>query len=132
MPRSPYSLRMSATAGPMVPSISGRLLDLLVPSSVTVMDRLAEPLMRVSLLPKRAPCPQLGACRLGGARDKIMADCRPTQPSRLQHAVEGQGFALKRARGLCPLDPQQRRSLCNPSNGVTGSKGYALGGVPRG
>jgi hypothetical protein len=36
-----------------VPSISGRLLDLLDPSSETVMDRLAEALMRISLLPWR-------------------------------------------------------------------------------
>src|SRR6516165_9491628 len=57
MPRSPYSLRMSATGGPIVPSISGRVLDLFEPSSVTVMDRLAEPLMRVSLLSRRGDIP---------------------------------------------------------------------------
>ena len=28
---------------------------------------------------------------------------------------KGQGSALKPVRGLCPLNPQQRRSLCNPS-----------------
>ena len=30
---------------------------------------------------------------------------------------QGQGSALKPARGLCPLDPHQRRSLWNPSIG---------------
>src|SRR5580692_11693702 len=48
---------MSATDGPIVPSISGRLLDLFDPSSETVMDRLAEPLIRMSLLPRRGRCP---------------------------------------------------------------------------
>src|SRR5208282_578702 len=34
----------------------------------------------------------------------------PATPSR-----QGQGSALKPARGLCPLDPHQRRSLWDPS-----------------
>src|SRR5690348_4528674 len=44
---------MSATGGPIVASISGRLADLLEPSIVTVTDRFAEPLMCVFLLPRR-------------------------------------------------------------------------------
>ncbi len=45
---------MSATAGPSVPSNSGNVLDLLDPSGVTVMDRLADPLMRRVLVLWRA------------------------------------------------------------------------------
>src|SRR5208282_6638746 len=36
--------------------------------------------------------------------------CRP-----IGWAKQGQGSALKPARGLCPLDPHQRRSLWDPS-----------------
>src|ERR1700761_6264798 len=79
---------MSATAGPIVPSISGRLLVLLEPSSDTVTDRLAEPLMRVFLslarrllAVKRLPL----AWRLC----ETMADSRRAQPSRLQHSIVG-------------------------------------------
>src|SRR6476646_907684 len=74
---------MSATAGPIVPSISGRLLDLFDPSSETVMDRLAEPLMRMFLLPMGVTNRQAPATP-GGACCKIMADCHRTQPSRSQ------------------------------------------------
>ena len=35
--------------------------------------------------------------------------------SRRAASTQGQGSALKPAWGLCPQDPQQRRSLCNPS-----------------
>ena len=45
--------------------------------------------------------------------------------------MKAQGSALKPARWLCPRDPQQRRSLCNPKLKVLGSKRPALGGVQR-
>ena len=41
---------------------------------------------------------------------------------------KGQGSALKPAKGLCPLDPQQRRSLCNPSVGAVGREAHMYRG----
>src|SRR4051794_4235068 len=75
---------MSATDGPMVPSISGRLLDLLEPSSETVIDRFAVPLMCASLLP-------------GAYRREIMAGRPGTQPSRPQQRSK-EGFTQRAPR----------------------------------
>src|SRR5690348_14345815 len=47
MPRSEYSLRISATDGPTLPASSGNCADLFEPSSVMVTDPLAVPLMRL-------------------------------------------------------------------------------------
>src|SRR5262249_13678868 len=96
---------MSATAGPIVPSISGRLLDLLEPSTVTVTDRLAEPLMGESLV-----CLSEAGCRAFAGLCEPMADRGGTQPSRSQ---QNPVRLLAPIRGATVTDRALRKNLAD-------------------